>query len=124
MSKEKQKWSYECPTNAIADTGDYDSSVQFTNGRETLQSCRDEIEEDECKVFCELLNKMPDLWSHRTDASEFENSQLQKENKEMKVLLNKIRSRLLYSLDSDGEPKSSMSELMKMWENVNSSIGL
>ena len=67
---------------------------------------------------------MPDLWSHRTDASEFENSQLQKENKEMKVLLNKIRSRLLYSLDSDGEPKSSMSELMKMWENVNSSIGL
>ena len=73
-------WSFKCYTSAIADTGDYDSNVQFTNGKDTLQSCGDEIEDEQCKQFCELLDLMPDLWSHKCDNAEFELSQAKKKN--------------------------------------------
>jgi len=75
----KQEWNYTENTTALADTGDYETIVQFTNGLDCLQSDGDEMEVEELKTFCHLLNKMPDLWSHKLDATEFENSQLKKQ---------------------------------------------
>ena len=72
----KDQWKYSEHTYALADTGDYEGYVQFTNGKDILQSCGDEIEEEQLKQFCELLDLMPDLWSHKCDGLEFENSQL------------------------------------------------
>lgn len=34
-------------------------------------------------------------------------------------VLKEVRQRLLIDIDDKGEPKSSMSELIKMWDNVN-----
>jgi len=72
----KQKWSYSVHSNALADTGDYESYVQFTNGKDILQTSGDELEEEQLGQFCKLLDCMPDLWSHKCDSLEFENSQL------------------------------------------------
>jgi hypothetical protein len=68
-----RKWTFESKTVSLADTGDYTSCVIFTNGKDTLQTDGDGLDDDEeCQQLCDLLNKMPDLWSHRTDAAEFE----------------------------------------------------
>ncbi len=42
-------------------------------------------------------------------------SEIEKKN----TLLKEIRLRLLYDIDEDGQPKSSMVDLLKMWEKVN-----
>lgn len=62
----KKKWTYEFRAAAIADTGDYEDWVQFTNGKDVLQSSED-ISDEDAQQFCELLNAMPDLWSHRQE---------------------------------------------------------
>ena len=38
---------------------------------------------------------------------------------EAKKLLTEIRQRLLFDVDENGEPRSSMVELMEMWVKVN-----
>jgi len=86
----KQEWNYTENTTALADTGDYETIVQFTNGLDCLETGGDEMEEEELKTFCDLLNKMPDLWSHKLDATEFENSQLRKQVDYLKSALEKI----------------------------------
>ena len=79
----KSNWTYKSYSYSIADTGDYDSHVEFTNGKDTWQTSGENMTDEQCKQFCELLNLMPDLWSHLTDALEFELSQIKKE-KEIK----------------------------------------
>ena len=86
----KKEWNYTENTTALADTGDYETIVQFTNGSDCLQTDGDEMEEEDLKTFCHLLNKMPDLWSHKLDATEFENSQLKKQVENLKFALEKI----------------------------------
>mgnify|MGYP000246922944 CR=1 FL=1 len=78
------KWTYNECSSAIADTGDYDSHVEFTNGKDIWISNGDEMEIEHLKAFCELLNMMPDLWSQKMDNLEFENSLLKKEIEELK----------------------------------------
>lgn len=39
-------------------------------------------------------------------------------------LLKEIRTRLLFDLDSEGEPNSSIVDLMAMWDKVNKAIQL
>lgn len=73
------KWNYIETSSAIADTGDYNSGVEFTNGKDTLYTNGEDLETDDCKRFCELLDMMPDLWSSKFDAIDFENNQLKKE---------------------------------------------
>lgn len=85
-----QNWSFKCHTSAIADTGDYDSSIIFTNGKDILQTCGDEIEDEQCQQLCELLDLMPDLWSHRTDAAEFELSLMKKRSEHYEKALKTI----------------------------------
>lgn len=85
-----KKWTYKEHTYALADTGDYDGCVQFTNGKDILQTCGDELDEEQLQQFCELLDLMPDLWSHNCDNAEFENSQLQKQVEHLKLALDKI----------------------------------
>lgn len=75
-SKEEMKWKYKLHSEALADTGDYNSWVTFTNGKEIFQSSSEEMEESDLQKFCDYLNMMPDLWSHKLDAAEFELSQL------------------------------------------------
>lgn len=80
----KQKWTYEEHSSAIADTGDYSYYIAFTNGKYTLQSSSEEIEEEDLQKFCDLLNLMPDLWCRELDLSQMENSILNRELKELK----------------------------------------
>ena len=85
-----EKWTFKTHTSALADTGDYEGFVQFTNGKDILQTSGDEIEEDQLQQFCDLLDCMPDLWSHKNDAIEFENSQLRKQAEHLKSVLEQI----------------------------------
>jgi hypothetical protein len=39
-------------------------------------------------------------------------------------LLTEVRQRLLVDLGEDGEPRSSMAELMAMWDKVNEALNL
>ena len=86
----KQEWNYTENTTALADTGDYETIIQFTNGLDCLQTGGDDMEDEELKTFCHLLNKMPDLWSHKLDATEFENSQLKKQVEHLRSALENI----------------------------------
>jgi hypothetical protein len=86
----KQKWEFSEHSEALADTGDYDYYVRFTNGKDVLQTSDCELEENQLQEFCNLLDAMPDLWSHKLDATEFENSQLQKQVEHLKSALEKI----------------------------------
>jgi len=86
----KTNWTYKEWTSAIADTGDYDSGVEFTNGKDTLYSNGEDLETEDLKKFCEYLDMMPDLWSRKTDALEFENNQLTKQVEHLKSALEKI----------------------------------
>lgn len=121
---EKQKWSFEAYNSPIADTGDFDGGVKFTNGKDILQTCGDEMTDDDCKTFCTLLDNMPDLWSHRTDAAEFENSILKKENQELKALIAEMRMRLGVNINDDGEPTSSITDMVAMWLRVGTVLGV
>jgi len=97
----KQKWTYTSYCHSLADTGDYDSYVQFTNGKEILQSSGDEMEDEELDKFCELLDLMPDLWSHSLDYTEFELSQLKKKCEYMENNLKIIRDAIYTDGESD-----------------------
>jgi len=80
----KQKWTFKILTCSLGETGDYDSCIQFTNGNDILQTSGDDIEDYQLQQFCDLLDLMPDLWSHKNDANEFELSQLKKEIETLK----------------------------------------
>ena len=95
----KQNWSFKTHSSALADTGDYEGYVQFTNGKDILQTSGDELEEEQMLQFCELLNLMPDLWSHKCDNAEFELSQSRKKLKHFEKALKTIRD----ALYTDGE---------------------
>lgn len=99
----KQKWSFTTHTSALADTGDYEDYVQFTNGRDILQTCGGELEEEQLQEFCELLDCMPDLWSHRCDNAEFELSQLRKKAEHFEKALKTIRDAFYTDGETDKE---------------------
>jgi hypothetical protein len=84
MKKNNMKWTYKEYTESLADTGDYSSHVEFTNGNDIWFSNGDEMEMQHLEAFCELLNMMPDLYSVKMDSLEFENCQLKKEIEELK----------------------------------------
>ena len=44
---------------------------------------------------------------------------LESEGSEAVELLTEVRQRLLIDLDDNGEPRSSMADLMQMWDKVN-----
>ena len=89
----KTNWTYKECISAIADTGDYDSSVEFTNGKDTLYSTVEDLENEDLQKFCEFLNMMPDLWSIKTELLEFKNSQLTQQVEHFKTALEKIATR-------------------------------
>jgi hypothetical protein len=91
MKKNKQPWTFKDYTQQIADTGDYSSCVLFTNGEETFETYSEDIDEDELKEFCRILNLMPDIWSHRRDAAEFEVGLYKRERKLLLDLLIKLK---------------------------------
>ena len=97
----KNKWTFKSVTYALADTGDYDGHVEFTNGVDVLQTSGDELEDEQCKQFCELLDLMPDLWSHRCDNAEFMKSQYEKERNKLKELVLKLKSENMVSVVGD-----------------------
>ena len=39
-------------------------------------------------------------------------------------LFTEVRFRLLVDIDEDGEPRSSMAELLEMWDNVNKALDI
>lgn len=94
----KSKWTFKVESHALADTGDYYSNVQFIGGTDTLQTAGDEIEDEQCQMFCELLNLMPDLWSHRCDNAELMLSQNEKERIMLKTLLIKLKEESMVSI--------------------------
>ena len=92
------KWSFKAEThNDLNGTGDYYSTVQFIGSNDILQTTGEEIDDDDCQKFCDLLNLMPDLWSYRCDYAEFFLSQNEKENIILKELLIKLKSENLVS---------------------------
>ena len=103
------KWSFKSHCESMADTGDYDSYLQFTNGKDILQTSGDEIEDEECEKFCELLDLMPDLWSHSLDYTEFELSQAKKKNEYLEKALKTIRD----AFYTEGETEKEKVEDLK-----------
>jgi hypothetical protein len=89
--KNKKFWTYTEHSSALADTGDYEYWIQFTNGDDILQTSGCELEEEDVQQFCDLLNKMSDLWSHKNDCLEFELSQANKKIKHLEEALINIR---------------------------------
>ena len=96
-------WSFKSYTSALADTGDYEGYVQFTNGKDILQTCGDDIEDEQCQQFVELLDLMPDLWSHRTDAAKFELSLIKKRSEHYEKALKTIRDAFYTDGETDKE---------------------
>lgn len=84
----KAQWTFKPFTTPLGDTGDHESCVLFTNGKDTLQTSAEELDDEQLQQFCNLLNLMPDLWSHRTDAAEFN---LAQETKKAKHLANALK---------------------------------
>ena len=68
----KNKWAFQSSEHQIADTGDYNNYVEFSNGKDILQTNVDDLEDEQCQQFCDFLNLMPGLWSRRCDEAEFE----------------------------------------------------
>lgn len=89
--------------SALGETGDYESCVQFTNGKDILQTSGDELEDEQLQQFCELLDCMPDLWSHKNDANEFELSQLKKKTEYFEKALKTIRDAFYTDGETDKE---------------------
>lgn len=86
----KEKWTFIEWTSAIADTGDYDSGVEFTNGKDILCASGEDVETEDLEKFCELMDLMPDLSSRKEDELAFENSQLKKQVQHLKSTLEMI----------------------------------
>ena len=82
-----EKWKYTEHSYAIADTGDYESYVQFTNGKEILQSSADDMTDQDVLDFCKLLNQMDDLRSLSLDNTSFMKSMIEKDKKIFKDTL-------------------------------------
>ena len=99
----KEKWSFKTHTFALADTGDYEGYVQFTNGKDIFQTSGDELEEEQMQEFCELLDLMPDLWSHKCDNAEFELSQIRKKSEHFEKALKTIRDAFYTDGETDKE---------------------
>ena len=99
----KEKWSFKTHTSALADTGDYEGYVQFTNGKDILQTSGDELEEEQLQDFCDLLDCMPDLWSHKIDNAEFELSQIRKKAEYFEKALKTIRDAFYTDGETDKE---------------------
>jgi hypothetical protein len=99
----KQKWSFSTHTSALGDTGDYEGYVQFTNGKDILQTSCDELDEEQLQEFCDFLDCMPDLWSHKCDNTEFELSQLKKKTEYFEKALQKIRDSFYVDGETDKE---------------------
>ncbi len=55
------EWTLEACDSQIADTGDYDSHYELSNGKITLIT-RDEIEDEDHIALLELLNKIGARW--------------------------------------------------------------
>lgn len=72
------KWTYTTKELAVADSGEFTTVTLFTNGRDTLETNSEEIDDIDANLFCDLLDKMPDLWSHNLDKAEFELNQMRK----------------------------------------------
>lgn len=96
-------WSFKSYTSALGDTGDYESCVEFTNGKDVLATSGDGVDDEECQRFCELLNLMPDLWSHRCDNTEFELSQSRNKNEFLERALKTIRDAFYTDGETDKE---------------------
>lgn len=91
------KWSFKAETHSLGETGDYDYTVQFIGSNDILQTTGEEMDDDDCQKFCDLLNLMPDLWSYRCDYAEFFLSENEKERIILKELLMKLKSENLVS---------------------------
>lgn len=102
-TEKKEKWSFKTHTSALADTGDYEGYVQFTNGKDIFQTSGDELEEEQMQQFCELLDLMPDLWSHKCDNAEFELSQIRKKSEHFEKALKTIRDAFYTDGETDKE---------------------
>lgn len=89
---EKEKWKFDVHSVGLADTGDYDYYVTFTNGVDVLQSNGCQLEENELREFCNLLDEMPGLWSRELDVCLFENHQLKKQVARLNTALYEIKT--------------------------------
>jgi len=85
------KWIFSEKTSPLADTGDYESTTQITNGKDIFQTQAEDIENEQLEQFCKLLDLMPDLWSHKCDNAEFTLGLYKKEYKLMKTLLTVLK---------------------------------
>lgn len=94
----KTMWTFSTHSYALGDTGDYDGYVQITNGKDVFQTSGDDIESEQLTQFCELLDLMPDLWSHRQDAYLWKYCELEKQKKDLVDLLNKLKSENMVSV--------------------------
>lgn len=81
------KWSFEKVTTQIADTGDYDGYIIFTDGKKTLQTNSEDVSDDDLRLFCALIDLMPDLWEYNNDELKFELNEIKKANKKMRHFL-------------------------------------
>lgn len=102
-NKVNKQWIFAVDTIGLGDTGDYEDIIQFTNGKDILQTCGNYLDDDEIETFCGLLNKMPDLWSHRLDEAEFELSQIKKKVERLESSLRQIQDYSKTLLESDKE---------------------
>jgi hypothetical protein len=112
---EKNKWTFSTHTSALGDTGDYEGCVIFTNGKEILQSSGDDLDEEQLQQFCDLLDMMPDLRSHRLDNTEFELSQEKKKSTYYKNALETIRDAFYSKGETD---KEKVEDLKAIASNV------
>jgi hypothetical protein len=92
------KWTFKAETHALLDTGDYESSIKFIGDKDIIQTCGDELDDDDCQKFCDLLNLMPDLWSHCRENSEFMLYMNEKERIILKNLLIKLKEESMVSI--------------------------
>jgi hypothetical protein len=120
MESRKNKWAYTIHSSSFGETGDVEEYIRLSNGKDVLQSCGEELEEEQLQQFCDLLNCMPDLWSHNFDATEFENSQLKKQIERLQEENNRLKGLLKEAFEAgydrheyyfkQGEYKPGLSE--------------
>ena len=46
----KNKWTFNSETHALADTGDYESNTLFMNGKDTLQTNSEDIDDEQSSI--------------------------------------------------------------------------
>lgn len=88
MIKE-QKWSFSKRFTSISDKGHFYRYVQFTNGKDTLQTSGDELSDEQLQQFCDLLNCMPDLFSYKCNRTQ---SMLAQKSKKVKHFENALKA--------------------------------